>query len=52
MPSAPTPTSFFTLRVPDDLLEDMRRRAEREDRSVSALIRQAVRGYVGKSTDR
>jgi metal-responsive CopG/Arc/MetJ family transcriptional regulator len=40
-------STYVTSRVPSDLLEDMRRRAQSEDRSVSALIRLAVRGYLG-----
>ena len=32
--------------MPSDLLEDARERAELEDRSLSAVVRQAVRLYV------
>lgn len=36
----------MTLRLADDELDALRRRAEHEDRSMHDLVRQAVREYV------
>ena len=40
------PSTYVSLRIPADLLEHTRERAELEDRSVSSVIRQAVRTHV------
>jgi metal-responsive CopG/Arc/MetJ family transcriptional regulator len=45
-------SQFVSLRMPEDLLEDARLRAEAEDRSLSAVVRQAVRQYVAGDQDR
>jgi hypothetical protein len=39
-------TGYVSLRIPPDLLEIARERAELEDRSLSAIVRLAVRQYV------
>jgi predicted transcriptional regulator len=40
-------STFISLRLPADLLEDAQRRAEIEDRSLSAVVRMSLRQYVG-----
>ena len=40
------PSNFVSLRIPEDLLEHARALAELEDRSISSVIRQAVRAHV------
>jgi len=42
-------SSYVSLRMPEDLLEDARLRAEAEDRSLSAVVRLAVRQYIADS---
>jgi predicted transcriptional regulator len=42
-------SAFISLRLDEDLLEDARRRAEVEDRSLSAVVRQSLRAYVEDS---
>ena len=39
----PSETTHTTLRLPIDLLEDIRQHAELDDRSVSSFIRLAIR---------
>jgi hypothetical protein len=41
-----TASQYFTFRVTPDLLEAARQRAQAEDRSVSAVIREAMRSYT------
>ncbi len=43
-------STFVSLRMPEDLLEVARERAELEDRSLSAVVRQAVRAYVAENS--
>jgi hypothetical protein len=40
-----------SLRIPDDLLETVRQRAEAEDRSLSAEIRKALRRDLDREGD-
>jgi predicted transcriptional regulator len=40
-------STFVSLRMPDDLLENARSLAQAEDRSLSSVVRQAVRQHVG-----
>lgn len=43
----------LTLRVPTDLYRQIRKRADLEDRSMSSLIRVAIRAYLAaKAADR
>jgi predicted transcriptional regulator len=37
----------FSVRPPVDLVAELRRAAEEQDRTLSAEIRQALRQYVG-----
>ena len=37
----------FMVDLPDEMHEELRQRAEREDRSMSATVRQALREYMG-----
>lgn len=41
---APAATRHLSIRVPEGLHEQLRRRAEREDRSVSAVVRRVLIG--------
>jgi hypothetical protein len=46
-----TGSSYVSLRLPTDLLQTVQRRAEIEDRSLSAVVRQSLRQYVGDDQD-
>lgn len=42
----------MTLRLTDDETEALRRRAEREGRSMQAVAREAVRDYIERTSRR
>jgi hypothetical protein len=42
-------STFVSVRIPADLLENARSLAQSEDRSLSSVVRQAVRQHVGSS---
>lgn len=44
-----SPTEIFTLRVAPEVAEQIRRLAEKEDRSASSVIRLAVREYLERT---
>ena len=37
---------IITIRVPDDLNEDLRKISEEEDKPISNLIRESLRRYI------
>ncbi|HEX6389564.1 MAG TPA: ribbon-helix-helix protein, CopG family [Solirubrobacteraceae bacterium] len=42
----------MTLRLTDEETEALRRRAEREGRSMQDVAREAVRAYIGRTSER
>lgn len=46
----PTTERALTLRLPSDLHDQLREAAEREDRSIAAVIRVAARDYLAKTS--
>lgn len=42
----PEPSAFLSVRVPPDVLADLRERAWREQRTPSAVVRDAIRAYL------
>lgn len=41
-----TPTQVFSVKLPQQLIAEIRRIADQEDRSAGSVIRQAARQYV------
>jgi predicted DNA-binding protein len=37
----------LTLRLPEDLHEELKKRAEQEDRTIASVLRQAAKAYLG-----
>lgn len=45
------PKSYKSVRVEEDIYDEIRRYAELEDRSISAIVRRAMKAYA-KQTKR
>lgn len=46
-----SPRTSFQFRAQPEILEELRRRAEREDRTLAAEIRHALRAYVAADSE-
>jgi predicted transcriptional regulator len=45
----PTPMSTFPAKLPEEHLEELRRLAAADDRTVASLVRLAVREYLDRN---
>lgn len=46
-----TGTTYFTIRLPENWLAEIKRRAKKAERTPSAEVRLALRAWLGEETD-